>query len=91
MPSIDLINENKFNTGLVSYVSEFYVVYSQTGRNFECFKNCTKFQVTQKDLSLKGNYQSYHFDMGNLQAKNVRVYPTKWVGTPKLSVFYDYD
>ena len=74
----------------MSYVSEFYISYSQTGRNFECYKNCTKIQVAQKDLALKDNYQSFKLNLGNLQAKNVRIYPTKWVGTPKLSIFYDY-
>ena len=72
-------------------MSEFYIAFSQTGRNFECYKNCTKFQVNQKDLTSKGLYQSYRLDLGNLQAKNIRVYPTKWVGTPKLSVFFDYN
>ena len=74
----------------MSYVSEFYIAFSVTGRNFECFNNCTKFQVGQKDLVMKDSLQSYRFNLGNLQAKNVRVYPTKWVGTPKLSIFYDY-
>lgn len=87
---IDLINENKLSTGLMSYVSEFYLAYSVTGRNFECYNKCEKIQVTQKDLSMKGNYQSYRLALDNLKAKNIRVYPTKWVGTPKLSVFYDY-
>lgn len=39
---------------------------------------------------MKGNYQSYRLALGSLRAKNIRVYPTKWVGTPKLSIFFDY-
>lgn len=91
IPSIELINENKASNGLLSYVSEFYIAVSQTGRNFECYKNCSKFQVNEKDLILKGLYQSYRFVLENLQAKNIRVYPTKWVGSPKLSVFFEYN
>ena len=58
--SIELINENKFDTGLASYVSEFYIAYSYNGRTYECFKGCNKFQVSQSDLVVKGNYQSLH-------------------------------
>lgn len=39
---LDLINENKHSSGLMSYVSEFYIAYSVTGRNFECYNQCNK-------------------------------------------------
>jgi hypothetical protein len=76
---------------LSSYVSEFYITYSQNGRSFECYKKCERFHVAQKDLSIRGNYQSVNLELGDLVASNVRVYPTKWIGTPKLSILYDYD
>ncbi len=41
-------------------------------------------------MSSNGNYRSIIVNLPGLFAKNLRVYPTKWVGTPKLSVLFDY-
>mgnify|MGYP003692183517 CR=1 FL=1 len=65
-----------------NYVREFYLMYSLDGRVFNCYQKCRKFHV--------GDSLMYNLDLENLYAKNVRVYPTDWIGKPEFFVAYDY-
>ena len=54
-------------------VRQFYIMYSLDGKTFNCYQKCRKFQVSDKTYQLK---------LEDVVAKNLRVYPTDWVGKP---------
>ena len=64
-------------------VREFYLMYSIDGRAFNCYQKCRKFQVGNENLE-------YLLKLDDVTAKNLRVYPTDWIGKPDFSVLYNY-
>lgn len=55
-------------------------MYSLDGKAFHCYQKCRKFQ---------SNDQLYaKVALEDLVAKNVRVYPTDWIGKPEFYVAY---
>ena len=55
-------------------ISEFFIDYSLDGSYFSCYNNCSPISVT-----------TTRYVLGTpLKAKNVRIHPTKWTGTPAV-------
>jgi hypothetical protein len=57
-------------------------MYSLDGNAFNCYQKCRKFQSNDKLYSV--------LPLEDLTAKNVRVYPTDWIGKPEFYVAYEY-
>ena len=76
--SLDLI----FATG--GAVSEIYMTYSVDGRNYNCYNACAKIAVS---AGPSGNW-TYSFN--NLTAEGIRIYPTKYSGSPSFSPAFFY-
>lgn len=68
-----------------NYVSEFYLTYSIDGRSFNCYKSCLKYSVS----NVTNN--SFNLQLDGLSAQGVRIYPTKYKGTPKFNPTFFYN
>lgn len=62
-------------------LKKIYITYSIDGRSFNCFEKC-------RHVLMDG--ASNVVILNRLLAKNVRVYPVEWIGTPSLHVAYNY-
>lgn len=60
-----------------------YMTYSVDGVNFNCFEKCRHFVLDDK---LPEN----NLMCNGISARNVRVYPVEWTGTPNIKISYDY-
>lgn len=60
-----------------------YLTYSVDGYNFNCFEKCRYFILNDK---LPEN----QLICNGISAKNLRVYPVEWTGTPNIKIAYDY-
>ena len=72
-------------TDPASYVTEFYLTYSVDGRNYNCYKNCMSFKVTQNSSN------NFRMKLDGLTAQGVRVYPKNYVGSAKFSPTFYYN
>lgn len=64
-------------------MTEFYLMYSIDGKVYNCYEKCRKISV--------GKQNEFKMNFDNLTAKNIRVYPTAWVGRPNFAVSYNYE
>ncbi len=64
-------------------VKKIYITYSIDGQNFNCFENC-------RHLILNEKQNESTLNLNGLLAKNLRVYPLEWTGSPNIKIAYDY-
>lgn len=64
-------------------LKRYYLSYSLDGKNFNCFEQCR--HILYNDKIVRNV-----IILNNLQAKNIRVYPVEWTGSPNIKVTYDY-
>lgn len=84
---LELCQQRTINSVKISttdgVLKKVYLTYSIDGANFNCFEKCRQFVLNDKlpenELILNG-----------LSAKNLRIYPAEWTGSPNIKVVYDY-
>lgn len=67
-----------------SVVQEFYLTYSVDGRSYNCYESCKKFAVQTSN-------NRFELRLDGLKAQGVRIYPTKFMGSPKFSPVFFYE
>lgn len=68
-----------------SQVQEFYLTYTIDGRSYNCFNGCAKITVG----SLTNN--SWKTSIQGLVCQGVRIYPTKFKGSPQFAPTFYYE
>lgn len=78
------INSVNLSFGAGGSVSEFYLTYSMDGRNYNCYNGCAKIAIP---VGASGNWS---FSFNNFTAQGIRIYPTKYNGSPSFSPAFFY-
>lgn len=84
---LELCQQRTVNTVTIGctegLLKKVYITYSGDGVNFSCFEKCRHF-------ILNDNLAENVLILNGLLAKNIRVYPVEWTGTPSVRISYDY-
>jgi hypothetical protein len=78
------INSVSLNFGAGGSVTEFYLTYSVDGRSYNCYNGCAKVTVPASANS------AFNYTFNGLTASGIRIYPTKYSGSPSFSPAFFY-